>query len=278
MARPITQGYPTMRRFNILALVVFLIALGALFALGPGGTQKVQSTFLGVISPFLKTGSDFEKKITVIREGLKTLDQLEIDNKDLVVHNKELQAVNSTLRGLEAENNRLRRALQYRERATFQLVPARIIARDASTWWNTIKIDRGFADGIESDMPVLTEEGLVGKTTTVAKNAATVLLITDENCRVAANIEGTREQGITSGERASGPTLPILSMRFLSKTANLQPGQKVYTSGVGGVYPSGLFIGAVKEFKVRELEGHASLVPAVDMTTLEDVFVVIGKK
>ena len=267
-----------MRRFNILALVLFLIAVGALFALGPTGTQNLQSKFLEIISPFLQTGSELEHKITAIREGLKTLQELEADNKRLVVANKELEAVNQTLRDLETENNRLRRALQYRERAAFDLVPARIIARDASTWWSTVKIDRGFEDGIESDMPVLTEDGLVGKTTTVAKHAATVLLISDENCRVAANVEGTREQGIASGERISGSGIPLISMRYLSKMANLKPGQKVYSSGVGGVYPSGIFIGAIKEFRVRELDGYASIVPAVDLTTLEDVFIVMGKK
>ena len=267
-----------MRRFNILALLLFLVALGALFALGPTGTQKVQSKFLELLSPFLQTGSEFEHKITAVRQGLKTLQELESDNQRLVVLNKELRAVNQTLRDLETENNRLRRALQYRERATFQLVPARIIARDASTWWSTVKIDRGYADGIETDMPVLTEDGMVGKTTTVAKNASTVLLISDENCKVAANIEGTREQGIASGERTSTSSMPVISMRFLSKMANLKPGQKVYSSGVGGVYPSGILIGAIKEFRVRELDGYASIMPAVDLATLEDVFVVMGKK
>jgi len=267
-----------MRRFTIFALVVFILAVGVLFALGPSGTQRVQTSFLGMISPFLKTGSDLERKITAVRQGLKTLQELEADNKQLSVSNKELQAINQTLRDLEAENNRLRVAMHYRERAAFQLVPARVIARDASSWWNTVKIDRGSADGVESDMPVLTESGLVGKTTTVAEHAATVVLISDENCKVASSIEGTREQGIISGERTSGTSQPALCMRFLSKTANLKPGQKVYSSGVGGVYPAGVFIGQIKEFRVRELDGFASLVPAVDLTTLEDVFVVLGKK
>ncbi len=267
-----------MKRFNLLALVLFLAAVGGLFALGPGGTQKVQSAFLGILSPFLKTGSSLEKKITAVRGGLKTLAQLEVENQQLHVRNKELQAVNSTLRDLEAENNRLRRALHYRERAVFRLVPARIIARDSSTWWNTVRIDRGFADGIESDMPVMTEDGLVGKTTTVARNMTTVLLISDENCKAAASIEGSREQGIASGERLSSSGAPLIGLRVLSKMAHLHPGQKVYTSGVGGVYPSGVFIGAVQEFKVRELDSYATIVPAVNLTTLEDVFVVLGKK
>lgn len=267
-----------MKRFTIFALVVFILAVGGLFALGPSGTQRVQTSFLEIIAPFLQRGSEVERKITAVRQGLKTLQELEAENKQLAISNKELQAINQTLRDLESENNRLRVAMHYRERAAFQLVPARVIARDASSWWNTVKIDRGTADGLESDMPVLTESGLVGKTTGVGEHVATVLLISDENCKVASTIEGTREQGMISGERGSGTSQPALCMQFLSKTANLKPGQKVYSSGVGGVYPAGVFIGAIKEFRVRELDGYATLLPAVDLTTLEDVFVVLGKK
>ncbi|MDQ6765456.1 MAG: rod shape-determining protein MreC, partial [Verrucomicrobiota bacterium] len=153
-----------------------------------------------------------------------------------------------------------------------------IVTRDASTWWRTVTINRGKHDGIETDMPVVTEEGLVGKTTTVSDSISLVLLVSDENCRVASTVEGTREQGIVAGERVVGALTPLLDLNFLSKQANLQPGQKAYTSGVGGVFPSGLVIGAVKEFKVRELDAQARLTPAVDLAKLEDVFVITGRK
>src|SRR5207237_9728431 len=166
----------------------------------------------------------------------------------------------------------------YRERAVFKLVPAEVITRDSSTWWRTVTVNRGKQDGIESDMPVVTDEGLVGKTTTVSANIAIVLLVSDENCRVAANVEGTREQGIVTGERVVGTVTPLLDLNFLSKQANLQPGQKVYTSGVGGVFPPGLLVGAVKSFRVRELDGQGQLNQAVDLSTLENVFVVQGGK
>ena len=67
-------------------------------------------------------------------------------------------------------------------------------------------------------------------------------------------------------------------MNFLSKQSDLKPGQKSFTSGVGGVFPSGIPIGVVKTFRVRELDGQAQLQPAVDLTKLEDVFVVTGRK
>lgn len=267
-----------MHRVNLLAFILLVIAVGGLFALSPRNTQRVQSTFLGMIAPFLKTGTTVQTKLTAIREGLKTLPQLEEENTQLLVENKNLKATNQMLRDLAVENNKLRRALEYRERSAFRLVPARIIARDATTWWNTVKVDKGSADGVAPDMPVLTEDGLVGKTTTVAEHAATILLIADENCKVAANVEGSREQGIVKGERTSTSTIPDLGLNFISKTADLKPQQKVYSSGVGGVYPSGVLVGVIKKFEVRALDGHATLVPAVDLTTLEDVFIVTGRK
>lgn len=93
---------------------------------------------------------------------------------------------------------------------------------------------------------------------------------------MAAKVEGTQYQGIVKGERSSNNAVPSIGLFFLDKEAKLQPGSNVYTSGVGGVFPSGVLVGQVKEFKKRELDGYASIVPAVDLTTLEDVFVVIG--
>src|SRR2546430_16103372 len=194
------------------------------------------------------------------------------------VENRTLRATNQGLRDVEHEVNRLRHALNYRERSVFKLIAAEIVARDSSTWWRTVTINRGRRDGLETDMPVVTDEGLIGKTTTVSDAISIVLLVSDESCRVAASIEGSREQGIVSGERVTTGMTPVLNLNFLSKQADLKPSQKVYTSGVGGVFPSGLLIGVVKTFRVRELDGQAQLTPAVDLSHLEDVFVVAGRR
>jgi rod shape-determining protein MreC len=112
----------------------------------------------------------------------------------------------------------------------------------------------------------------------VGDNVTIVLLISDENCKVACTVEGSREQGIASGERVSGSVMPMLDLNFLSKQANLPNAAKVYTSGVGGVFPSGLLVGTVQSFRVRELDSQARIITAVDLTHLEDVFVVTGHK
>jgi rod shape-determining protein MreC len=231
-----------------------------------------------LLSPFLTSGSGIQKQITSVRTGLKSLEQLERENATLQVENRALRATNQGLRDVEHEVNRLRHALNYRERSVFKLIPAEVVTRDSSTWWRTVTINRGKQDAVESDMPVVTDEGLIGKITTVSNNISIVLLVSDENCKVAASVEGTREQGIVSGERLTTGLTPLLDLNFLSKQADLKPGQKVYTSGVGGVFPSGLLIGVVKSFRVRELDGQAQLAPAVDLSHLEDVFVVTGRR
>ncbi len=265
------------QRANIIAITLFALVVIALFIfISPRGVQRVQSGFLGIIAPFLKQGSSLERKYTAFREGLKTLNQLEDENKRLIISNKELSATNQTLRGFETENGRLRKAIGYQERATFQLLPAQIIAHDPSNWYNFITIDRGSEEGIKPDMPVLTEEGLVGKTQVVSDHYSTVLLISDEKCNVAASVEGTREQGIVKGERTSQNSLPVLRLDLFSRDANLKPGQRVNSSGIGGVFPAGVFIGVIKEYKSEPLSGVATMVPAVDFSAIQDVFVVVG--
>jgi rod shape-determining protein MreC len=267
-----------MSRTSFVALVIFVISVGYLLSFGADSTRKLQSGFYQLIAPFLKSGSGLEKQITSVRSGLKSLEELEQENAALRVENRSLRATNEALRDVEHEVNRLRHALNYRQRSEFKLVPAQIITRDSATWWRTVTINRGRDDKVEADMPVLTDEGLVGKTTTVSANISVVLLVSDENCRVAATVEGTREQGIVIGERVPGAITPMLNLNFLSKQADLKTGQKVYTSGVGGVFPSGLLVGSVQTFRVRELDSQARLAPAVDLARLEDVFVVTGHK
>lgn len=269
-----------MNRIVIALVGVILIVAVYLSTLGSGTVQKLQSGFLGWLSPFFRTGSGIQTQLGSVGEKMKSYDELKAEHARLTTENKELRAMNLILRDMEAENNKLKDALAYQKNSVFKLVPARVIAREASTWWNIVRINRGFEDGIEENQPVLTDLGLVGKTVTVGKNMSTVLLITDESCRVAAKVEGTRESGILNGMRIQESAgVGELQLNFLTKMADLQPGQKIYTAGVSnGVFPSGVLIGTVKSFKVRSLDGQAIAEPAVDLSSVEDVFVVVGEK
>ena len=157
-----------MSRTSIIALLIFGAILGYFLSFGADTTRKFQASVYQLLAPFFTTGSGLQKQITSVRTGLKSLDELEKENASLRVDNRQLRATNSALRDVEHEVNRLRHALNYRERSVFKLIPAEIVTRDASTWWHTVTINRGKEDHIETDMPVVTDEGLVGKTTTVS--------------------------------------------------------------------------------------------------------------
>src|SRR5258707_4378554 len=159
-----------MSRTSIVTLVLFVAGLGYLLSLGVGGTSKLQSSVYQYIAPLLSSGAGLQKQITSVRSNLKSLDDLQAENSSLRVENRSLKATNQALLGVEHEVNRLRHALNYRERAVFKLVPAEIITRDSSTWWRTVTVNRGKQDENDSDMLVLTDEGLFSNTTTVMAN------------------------------------------------------------------------------------------------------------
>jgi cell shape-determining protein MreC len=147
--------------------------------------KMAQEQLLTLISPVFYSSAFLKKNITEFTKNRSTLHQLEADNSRLLLENRELQAENSVLHAAVDENNQLRKALTYYQESAFQLVPATIIARDNSPWWNSFKIDRGSRDGITPDMAVITENGLVGKTSVVTPGISTIMLITDENCNVS---------------------------------------------------------------------------------------------
>ncbi len=268
-----------MKKLNLVLLAVAVLVSLVFLGFSTGRMQAWQGRFLDVSTPALQAGSALSGKIEKLNKGLKSLDELEAENAALAAQNEELRAAHHLRGELDAENRRLRAALEYRERAAFKLLPAEVVSRDTDSWWSSVKINRGFSAGLDTAQPVLSGGGLVGRTTTVAKDLSIVLLLTDENCRVAARVEGTDEQGIISGRRAAGNAAPELVLNFLRREAKLEPGMKVFTAGVsGGVFPAGIPIGVIKEFRTRELDGQATVEPAADFSTLEDVFVVLESK
>lgn len=269
-----------MNRLNI-ALVVGLVAVGIYFStLSSETVGSMKASFMSVLSPFLRTGTAVQQNIGSFGRRLKNLDELEVENAQLKTENRALRAENALMRETQFENQRLRLALDFRARSAHRLVAARIISRESSTWWSTVRINRGFEDGVEADQPVVTDVGLVGKTTTVSKNEALVVLVTDESCRIGAKIEGTREQGIVTGLRVQKNAAEgLLQMNFLSKNAEITPEMEVLTAGVAhGSFPPGIVIGKVLEFHRRALDGQAFVEPAVHLSNIEDVFVLVGKK
>lgn len=268
-----------MKPLHLLLLAAAVLIAVVFLAFPTDRMRAWQGRFMDVSTPAIQAGAAINDRISQLNKGLKTLDELEAENAALTVKNNEMQASAQMLKDLAEENRRLRNTLGYRERSPFDLVPAQVISRDAGNWWQSVKINRGFSDKIDASQPVLTAEGLVGRTTTVAKEISMVTLLTDENCKVSARIEDTGDQGILCGQRPESGGTPLLVLNFLKRNAGIKPGMKVVTAGVGGgVFPAGIPLGVVKEFRARELDGQAIIEPAADFSRLEDVFVVRGAK
>ncbi len=269
-----------MKTLNVIALLLFLAATGAVLTLKTPATSAVQARVMALFSPFIHASATMQSSTTKAIAPEINPKELQRDNERLRLEVQNLRIVNQRREELLEENNKLRQLAGYKKRSPFNnLIPAHVIKRSAATWWNTMIIDKGSEDGITTDSPVVTDVGLVGKTGRVSDTITEIILLTDELCRVAAMVDGadgkpTREKGILTGERGGGEMKPDLRLRFLSRNAPILPGFNVYSSGDGGVFPARLLLGKVKRFENQEISGEAVVEAAVDFSVLDDVFVV----
>jgi rod shape-determining protein MreC len=202
------------------------------------------------------------------------------DNKNLRIENEDLRQNNLNLTEIMAENARLRSMLDYKKGAPqFDLVTAAVVGRDPGSWTSTIIINRGTADGIAKDMPVVTPQGLVGSVVSVYGNVAKVNLVLDPRSAVGALVQRpeSRIAAIVEGNSAT-PLTP--KMVNIARDADVIKGDKIITSGFGGIYPKGLLIGEVVDLVNEEggLLKYAVLNPAVDFDRLEEVSVIVGSR
>ncbi|NIP98218.1 MAG: rod shape-determining protein MreC, partial [Akkermansiaceae bacterium] len=188
-----------------------------------------------------------------------------------------LRAIEGRLRDLERENKELRGALEFKIRSTIEVVPARIIKRQPSTWWETAIINRGESSGVGPQVPVLAPGGLAGKVDTVDKDVASMILLTDERCQVSVQVVGTPEVGILHGVRGRYGSKPELRLRYLSPEAAIRRGMKVVTTGKGELFPPNILVGTVKAYYPGPVEGEADVEPSVDFEDIGVVFVIAEK-
>ncbi|MBE2285381.1 MAG: rod shape-determining protein MreC [Prosthecobacter sp.] len=263
-----------MKKLNILALLVFVAGLVAVFTLDTSTTRQIQARVMSLLSPFIHSSAAMEQAAESAVAPQLNVNELKRENEEQRVQLERLRIIQQKYNQTIEENAKLRQLIEFKQAAPFKMTAAKVIRRSSSTWWNSLIIDKGSLDGIGTDSPVITSVGLVGKTSTLAPHMTKVILLTDEMCRVSAKVEGTLEQGILAGERAALEVRPELHLRFLSRNANINAGAGVYSSGEGGVFPGDLLLGRVKRFENREISGEAIIEPAVDFSTLDHVFVI----
>lgn len=208
----------------------------------------------------------------------------------LMTMHRDMQALQAELEQLRqkdvntteilAENARLRTLLDYKKSVPqFDFVTAQVIARDPGTWTSVLVINRGSADGIAKDMVVVTAQGLVGNVVTVYNNAAKVQLILDPRSAVGCLVQRpeSRVAGIVEGSAYNSNAPRMVN---IARDADVIKGDKIVTSGFGGLYPKGLLVGEVVDIVNDEggLLKYAVLKPAVDFDRLEEVLVIVRSR
>jgi len=201
-------------------------------------------------------------------ELLRQIEQLQRANQELRVHAAAAEEV-------ERENARLRQYFSFAKRERWKLKLARVVARDPANWWRTIRINLGNRDGITTNSPVLTAEGLVGRVSEVGYAQSQVVLLGDPDCRVSVMIEDTRDNGVIAPSTPSPLDNTLVDLSYLSRTSTLKAGQKVVTSGLGGIFPPGIPVGQIVDFRTIDygLYNAARVKLEVKMNNLEEVWV-----
>jgi len=255
-----------------------LIVLFTLVILNLPG-QTTARLKLGVGSLFLPL---FGLAGTTQQLAGKTGDAL-LTRRELLRVNERLRRQNDQLRLQAAqaeetakENTRLRRLVNWHLQTPWKLKLARVVLRDPANWWRTVQIDLGSRDGMLVNLPVLTPDGLVGRISSVSLIRSEVTLLGDPNCKVAARVENeARDTGIVG---ASGPfETELVVLGYLSRTAHLKPGQRVVTSGEGGIFPPGIPIGQILDVQPLDYgsRAEARVTLAANLNALEEVWVML---
>jgi len=195
------------------------------------------------------------------------------ENRKLTEENRTLRAVLTQSDEVRLENNRLRLLLDFKETQEIETLPARVIAEDASSWFRTVMIDKGLEHGVTEGMPVVVAEGVVGRVVRSSPRFSRVLLVTDASSAIASLLHHNRARGVCRGQGEQ------LVFDFVLRQEEVKIGDRVVTSGMGGVFPKGLVIGSVGSVERQEfgLFQAIEVVPAVDFSHLEEVLVLLRR-
>ena len=177
------------------------------------------------------------------------------------------------------EGLRLRKLLALKEQIRHRTVAAHVIDRDLGAIFKTLLIDRGSSQGLRVGLPVVSDQGLVGRVVESSYHVSRVLLIIDENSNIDALVQGSRAQAILQGAGAAG-----CKLKYIPKTETVRVGDSVITSGLSGVFSKGLLIGVVRAVNRGEssLFQKIEVAPAVNFAKVEEILVILpdgeGKK
>jgi rod shape-determining protein MreC len=263
--------------------LLFIVVLSLLFVLMSFSSQTryvgetrtmFERTVMTIFSPVPKFVNWVGGTAQDMHHGY--LDMRRAVNENLELRRKvaALTTENLKLRQSESDLRRIRSLLSYAEQFDMETSMAQTIMLDTAGRFKSIIIDRGSADGVEVNDVVANANGLVGRVVLTTKDLAKVQLVTDNNCSVGSLVERTRRQGVVRGNGGTA-----VQMFDIPSLADVQPGDRVLTAGIDGIYPKGIPIGTVVRAEPgQSLFKSVTVKPAVDFGGIEEVIVIHTRK
>jgi len=233
------------------------------------------SMYSGLRGGIYEVSSAISRTVLSIQE-LATLRREYAELTGRIARYEQLERTSAEIR---QENNRLREQLTFSQSLRYRHIPAELIGRDPNILFSAFVINKGTVAGVRVDMPVIAyqngTQALVGKVIHSGAFESLIMPLYDSSCFVSSRFAEARYEGIVGGRGNS--ELPLL-MRFIRKRARdeINYGDMVVTSGMGGIYPPGINIGRVNRinYQETELSMEVELEPSIDFSRLEYVFII----
>ncbi len=264
-----------LRKYQIELSSCFCLVLSLyiLTAAARGQLQRdpIGPLLLWLMRPLQVVAHSATSWIREIERSYVTLSGYKAENEFLRKRIAELEMERNRLLEAEATNLRLQQLLEFRSHLASGGITASIIARSASSWFQSSLLDKGSDDGVRKGMAVVTPLGAVGQVVAVTARTAKILLLTDPNSGVDVLLQRTRARGIVSGSLDNGTIL-----KYVKRSEDVQVGDRLITSGVDGIFPKGVLVGTVTKVRKQTLGlfQFIEVIPAVAISRTEEVLVV----
>lgn len=263
----------------LVTLLVANLVIMAVDARDADGQHKVLRIWTQTFASPLQSASSKASGVTTgFFQQIWNFRSTAQENEQLKERLTQVETELNNARQATIENERLKGLLGLSEQTDIKSVPARVIARDPSVWFNTITINRGSSSGIGMNMPVVTSGGIVGRVITVSPFASQVMLLTDEKAGAGAVVGQLGQSGALGSVRGRADLgVALIEMRYVSGTEKVEVGDNVMTTGQDGIYPAGLNVGRVVDVKSgTATQAHQILIqPGAQLDRLEDVAVLL---
>ncbi len=257
---------------------VLLLALLAVLTTKERKLTFIESAIGSVFKPVQAFASRASDSIINFVEALLNTTDADLENQQLKIHVASLEQSLSEMEALRKENERLKQMLAFAQNTPdLSYATGAVIGRSPGIWFDTFTISVGKLQGVERNMPVISSGGLLGRVSEVGATWSKVIAVIDSSMSVSVIVDRTRDSGMVRGTLKAGSGADTLELYYLPSDSDLLPGDKIVTSGIGGLYPKGLNVGEVLTVsRAGESEYNATVRPSVDFKHVEEVMVVVG--